>query len=92
MNGNFSYGWTFGKPVERAGGIMLRGDAGGISATQGAASTQGRYRLSLNANVQNLTNHHNLVGYTGVITSPNFLKATGFQGTRKIDFGLGLSF
>ena len=92
MNGNFSYSWTFGKPVERAGGIQLRGDAGGISATQGAASTQGRYRLSLNANIQNITNHHNLIGYSGVITSRAFLQPTSFQGTRKIDFGLGLSF
>ena len=92
VNGNFSYGWTFGKPVERAGGISIRSDAGGLTASQGAASTQGRYRLSLNANVQNLTNHHNLIGYTGVINSPNFGKPTSFQGTRKIDFGLGLSF
>jgi hypothetical protein len=93
MNGNFSYGWTFGKPVERAGGIQLRADAGGISAAQGAASTQGRYRLSMNASIQNLTNHHNLIGYSGVISSPqNFMKPTGFSGTRKFDFGLGLSF
>ena len=92
INGNFSYGWTFGKPVERAGGIQLRGDAGGITASQGAASTQGRFRLSLNANIQNLTNHHNLIGYTGTINSENFRKPTGFSGTRKIDFGLGLSF
>jgi hypothetical protein len=93
MNGHFSYGWTFGKPVERAGGIQLRADAGGISAAQGAASTQGRYRLALNASIQNLTNHHNLIGYSGVISSPqNFMKPTGFSGTRKFDFGLGLSF
>jgi hypothetical protein len=92
INGNFNYGWTFGKPVERAGGIQLRGDAGGITASQGAASTQGRFRLSLNASIQNITNHHNLIGYTGTITSPNFGRPTGFSGTRKIDFGLGLSF
>jgi hypothetical protein len=94
MNGNFSYGWTFGRPVERAGGIQLRGDAGGISATQGAASTQGRYRLSLNANVQNLTNHHNLVGYSFVQTvgPDRYGRPTAFAGTRKVDVGLGLSF
>ena len=92
MNGNFSYSWMFGKPVERAGGISIRSDAGGLTASQGAASTQGRYRLSLNANVQNLTNHHNLIGYTGVINSRNFGRPTSFQGTRKIDFGFSLSF
>ena len=92
MNANVSYGWQFGKPVERAGGVQLRGDAGGISATQGASTTAGRYRLSLNANIQNLTNHHNLMGYSGVLTSRSFGQPTGFTGTRKIDFGLGLSF
>jgi len=37
-------------------------------------------------------NHHNLIGYTGTITSRNFGQPSGFQGTRKFDFGLGLSF
>jgi hypothetical protein len=92
MNGNFSYGWSFGKPVERAGGISIRSEGGGLAASQGAASRAGRYRLSLNANVQNMTNHHNLIGYTGVLTSLNFGHPTGFQGTRKIDLGVGLSF
>jgi len=93
VNSNVSYGWTFGKPVERAGGVMLRGDAGGISASQGAATTTGRYRLSLNANIQNLTNHHNLVAFGNSLANPrNFGSPTSFTGTRKIDFGLGLSF
>ncbi|HWK09484.1 MAG TPA: hypothetical protein VNR64_05505, partial [Vicinamibacterales bacterium] len=92
VNGNFSYGWTFGKPVERAGGISIRSDAGGLTASQGAASTQGRYRLSLNANVQNLTNHHNLIGYISSLRSDKFGQPSSFQGTRKIDFGLNLSF
>jgi hypothetical protein len=92
LNGNFSYGWTFGKPVERAGGISIRSEGGGLTASQGAASTQGRYRLSLNANVQNLTNHHNLIGYIGSLKSEKFGQPSSFSGTRKIDFGLGLSF
>jgi hypothetical protein len=93
MNANFSYGWMFGKPVERAGGVTLRGDAGGISATQGAATTTGRYRLSLNANIQNLTNHHNLIAYGTSLANPrNFGLPTAFSGMRKIDFGFGLSF
>ena len=99
MNGNFSYGWTFGKPVERAGGISIRSEGGGLTASQGAASTQGRYRLSLNASVQNLTNRHNLTGYRFVLNAPldaegrsRYGRPTSFQGTRKVDFGLGLSF
>jgi hypothetical protein len=91
-NGNFSYGWSFGKAVERAGGITLRGDAGGISASQAAATTQGRYRLSLNVNVQNMFNHHNPAGFSFVQTSKSYGQPTSFTGTRKVDIGLSLSF
>jgi Carboxypeptidase regulatory-like domain len=92
INGFFNYGWTFGKPVERPGGISFRNDGGGLAVSQAAAQSTGRYRLSLNVNVQNLTNHGNLVGYTGTLTSINFGKPTTVQGTRKVDIGLGLSF
>ena len=93
MNGNFSYSWQFGKPVERTGGIAFRSDGGALAASQAAAQTAGRYRLSLNANVQNLTNHANLIGYNGTMTAGQFFgRPTGFSGTRKIDIGLGLSF
>ena len=60
--------------------------------SQGAAQSAGRFRLSLNVNVQNLTNHGNLIGYTGVLTSDNFGKPTSVAGTRKVDIGIGLSF
>ena len=92
MNGNFSYGWTFGKPVERPGGISFRSEGGALAASQGAAQTAGRYRLSLNANVQNLTNHANLFGYSGTLTSKNFGLPTSVLGTRKVDISMGLSF
>jgi hypothetical protein len=92
LNGNFSYGWQFGKPVERTGGIAFRSEGGALAASQAAAQTAGRYRLSLNANVQNITNHGNLIGYSGTMTSINFGRPTAIAGTRKIDIGLGLSF
>ena len=92
INGFFTYGWSFGKAVERPGGINFRSDGGAIAVSQGAAQSAGRYRLSLNVNVQNLTNHGNLIGYTGVLTSDNFGKPTTVAGTRKVDIGVGLSF
>jgi hypothetical protein len=92
MNGNFSYSRTFGKPVERAGGVSLRADAGGITASQGASSNVGRYRFGVNVNVQNLTNHANYTGFSGVLTNPRFGLPTNVQGTRKIDIGLNFSF
>jgi hypothetical protein len=92
MNGFFTYVRTFGKPVQTPGGINFRSEGGGLSATQGAASTQGRYRLSFNVQVQNLTNHGNLAGYIGTITSSGFGRPSIVVGTRKIDVGMGISF
>jgi hypothetical protein len=92
INGFFNYGWTFGKPVERPGGISLRNDGGGLAVSQAAAQSAGRYRLSVTVNVQNLTNHGNLSGYTGTLTSINFGQPTTVLGTRKVDIGMGLSF
>ena len=92
VNGFFTYGWQFGKPVERPGGISIRSEGGGMAVSQGAAQSAGRFRLSLNAQVQNLTNHGNLTGYSGTLTSSNFGRPTSVVGTRKVDIGLGLSF
>jgi len=92
INGFFNYGWSFGKPVERPGGISFRNDGGGLAVSQAAAQSAGRYRLSLIVNVQNLTNHGNLTGYTGTLTSINFGQPTTVLGTRKVDIGMGLSF
>jgi hypothetical protein len=91
-NGFFSYGWQFGKPVQMPGGIRLGAEGGALTATQGAASSAGRYRLSLNVQVQNLTNHSNLGGYVGTISSLAFGRPTVVTGVRRIDVGLGLSF
>ena len=92
LNGFFTYFWQFGKPVERAGGISIRSDAGGLAVSQAAAQSAGRYRLSFNVQVQNLTNHGNLSGYSGTQTSTNFGRPTTVLGTRKVDIGMGLSF
>jgi hypothetical protein len=93
VNGFFSYSRQFGKPVQMPGGINFRSDGGALTATQGAASSAGRFRLSFNASVQNLTNHGNLGGFVGTLTSPNYGKATALiNGTRKIDIGMGISF
>ena len=58
------------------------------------SSTPGppRYRLSIYVNVNNLTNHANLTGFSGVMTSPFFEKATGVQNPRKVDMGMNIFF
>jgi hypothetical protein len=59
--------------------------AGGPGAAQ-------RYKLSMYASVNNLTNHANLSGFSGVMTSPFFMTPTGVQNPRKVDIGMNVSF
>jgi hypothetical protein len=92
VNGFFTYSWQFGKPVTMPGGISLRSDGGALAASSAAAQSQGRFRLSLNLNVQNLTNHANYTNYIGTLTSPQFGQPQSVLNTRKIDLGLGFSF
>jgi hypothetical protein len=92
-NGFFSYGWQFGKAQQMPGGVSFRAEGGALTATQGAASSAGRYRVSLNVQVQNLTNHSNLGGYIGTLSAGNaFGRPTTVLGTRKVDIGVGFSF
>ncbi len=63
-----------------------------LSAPPGAGQGQPRYRLSLFASVNNLTNHANLSGFSGVTTSPFFRTATGVQNPRKVDIGMNIGF
>jgi hypothetical protein len=74
------------------GGINFRSEGGALAASQGAATNAGRYRLSFNCQIQNITNHGNLGGFVGTLTSPNFGKPLAINGVRRIDFGIGLSF
>ena len=92
LNGFFGYTRAFGKPVSMPGGISIRSEGGALAASQGAGQSVGRYRVSFNTSVQNITNHANLVGFTGVLTSPKFGQPTSFLATRKFDFNVGLSF
>jgi hypothetical protein len=58
----------------------------------GPAGPQGRYRLNLFVNVQNLTNHLNLGGYSGVRTSPYYGQPTLAANPRRVDLGMGINF
>ena len=51
-----------------------------------------RYRVSLFVSVNNLTNHANLVGFSGIMTSPFFMRPTGVQNPRKVDIGMNIAF
>jgi len=58
----------------------------------GTPQAQIRYRMVLFANVNNLTNHANYSGFSGVMTSPFFRKATAVNNPRRIDVGMNVNF
>lgn len=92
LDGNFSYGFGFGKRrVTLPPGVMIT-SAGGVTVNPNAAQEAPRYRVGLNVRISNLTNHRNLGGYSGVMTSPFFGKAQSVTGVRKVYLSTNLSF
>jgi hypothetical protein len=56
------------------------------------ASAPPRYRLQFIVQTQNITNHANYGGYSGVLTSPYFGRPTLVLNPRKVDVGFALNF
>ena len=78
--------WTLSSRI--AYNIPLRSTA----AQNGAGpAAQPRYRMNVYVSVNNLTNHANLTGYSGVMTSGFFLQPTGVQNPLKVDIGLNIN-
>ena len=63
-----------------------------LANTPGAPVGQARYRMNIFANINNLTNHQNLGGYSGVETAPNFRKPTFVMNPRNVNIGVGFNF
>jgi hypothetical protein len=61
-------------------------------APAGAGSTPPRYRMTVNVSVNNFINRTNLTGYSGVLTSPFFGRATSSGGPRRVEANLSFSF
>ena len=51
-----------------------------------------RFRIEFYASAQNLTNHDNYIGYSGVLTSPFFGQPTNVLNPRKIELGTRFGF
>jgi hypothetical protein len=86
------YGWTFGPRRVLPGGPVIYGTPAGVNVTSFAPPPSGKYRLSLIVSVQNLTNHANLSGYSGVVTSPLFGTPTVAINPRRVNVGVQLGF
>jgi hypothetical protein len=90
-----SYSVAFGRKQSGGGaqGVMiLSGGTGVVNATTMSMPAQPRYRLGLSVSIQNLTNHQNPAGFSGVRTSPFFMKPTTAFGQRSVNFSMNLSF
>jgi hypothetical protein len=64
------------------------------NAAQGpvAGAAAVRYRAGFFVNINNLLDHYNYIGYSGVMTSSNFQKPTAVQNPRSMNVGVNFSF
>jgi hypothetical protein len=101
IGARLSYAIGFG-PQRQAGGgsggtqvmVAIGGPGGGMPS--GGISVSGadsrRFRLEFYASAQNVTNHSNYTGYSGVMTSPFFGQPTTVLNPRKIELGARFGF
>lgn len=100
LGARLSYSFGFGKRPGAdgmpGGGqvIMIRG-GGGIETPMGGFSggaEDKRWRMELYLAASNIFNHTNLLGYSGVMTSPFFGDATSAGPPRKLELGARFGF
>jgi hypothetical protein len=89
-----SYSLGFGRAAAPVNpGVMITSVGGVMTAsTAQAIAAPPRYRLGISLNISNLTNHRNPSGFSGVMTSPFFLKPTTAFGQRSGNLSFNLSF
>jgi hypothetical protein len=70
-----SYAIGIGKRAPSGGGgpqaVMISMGGGGVQSGFSGGANDARYRIGAHASSQNITNHRNLTGYSGVLTSPS---------------------
>jgi hypothetical protein len=93
-----SYTLAFGPRVNTGAGsggatiIMAGGGGGGMPTGIGSGASDRRFKLEFYASAQNVTNYHNYIGYSGVMTSPFFAEPTNVLNPRKIEIGTRFGF
>jgi hypothetical protein len=73
-------------------GVRATEFTGSTVSNVAAFSDSTRYRMTLSAQAQNLTNRDNYVGYSGVRTSPFFNQPTAVLNPRRVVFNINFSF
>jgi hypothetical protein len=92
LNAAAAYTFMFGRQQTRLPPGIAVATNGTAATVQTFDQNGARFRLQFVVQAQNLTNHANYTGYSGVLTSPFFGQATAVTGTRKVDMGVQLSF
>jgi len=87
VSGSVSYSLAFGQRASTPGAVTVS-STGAVTQPSPAP----RYRMSFSVRVSNLTNHRNYSGFSGVATSPFFMKPTTVSDVRRINFSTSLSF
>jgi len=90
-----SYAIGFGQRPQTGGGgggPMVIAIGGGMPGGFGGGAADARFRLEFYASAQNVTNHRNYVGYSGVLTSPFFGTPTNVMNPRKVEIGMRFGF
>ncbi|HYB95609.1 MAG TPA: TonB-dependent receptor [Vicinamibacterales bacterium] len=101
LSANVSYTIPIGQPrgVDggrgggRPGPAGARGGTGGGPRGGGRGGPPGRQKgITINVNVQNLTNRANYSGFSGVMTSSYFMQPTSVSNPRQVDISLRFNF
>jgi hypothetical protein len=95
LSGFFSYNLGFGKrtTMTMPGGMMIMNGPGGAAVSAAAMSSSiPKYRVTIFVNAFNITNHANLTGFVGNISSPYFMQATTPAGSRQVSLNASFSF
>lgn len=89
----FGYSFTLGKKtVTSGGGVQIMGSPAGLTVNPTASTTQPRYRLNIGVTIQNLLNQVTYSGFSGIVTSPFFLRPNRADGVRRFTFNTNVSF
>jgi hypothetical protein len=92
LNPAAAYTFTFGRTQTRLPPGVTVVTNGTAATVQTFDQNAPRFRVQVIVTAQNVTNRPNYVGYSGVLTSPFFGRATAVTGTRRVDVGVNLSF
>jgi len=68
------------------------GSSGAMAQGFGGGAADKRFRVEVYLSGQNLLNHDNYVGYSGVLTSPFFGQPTNVLNPRRVQVGARFGF